>query len=337
MTIGHAQVATVSSAKDELSAVEAQLQQLQSKKEQALNRAAAAQRAGSAVLMALEASMAPLFAELASVRRAASGSYNVVASAEAGGDGTPGDEGATVDNAGGTSAPLNPTDAACAHFSEAAEAATAACAEVEATIQHLALDVTHYKQQTDRLEIEQRQREHEISRLTAELRDASESLGYERQRARHHEVLDGVGSPTGGWAGLGPMGLGKRTLEVRAEQRLREFSEKRGSSLTRDVTRLASDAAAHQAVITQLTRRLRRVRTAAQKKDRQLERATSHTSELNARLGVADDGGTAQALDCPGSDDDAVAAPAQAPNVPAKGRRKAKGSSSTGKLPQLSF
>merc|ERR1712217_57413 len=155
---------------------------------------------------------------------------------------------------------------------------------LEAEIRHLQFDIGHYHDQVERLQIEERQRSHELARLRCELGEASEELTYEQQRVKHYEVCKLLGLDGGGWAGLGPAGIGRRTMEVRAEKELREVAQQRTGRLTRDVSRLASDTSSQQASIEQLSRRLQKLRSSVQDKDRQLQRAASTTSDLHFKL-----------------------------------------------------
>merc|ERR1712139_276019 len=140
------------------------------------------------------------------------------------------------------------------------------------------------------MQVEERQRSHEISRICGELSEAYEHLAYEQQY--------GV-DPSGGagWAGMGPCGIGRRTLEVRAEQKLRECAEQRGGRLTRDVTKLASDTSQQQACIAQLGARLMRVKKAHAERDRRLVHNHKQTKLLHAKLKVT--GGDGQSAQSP--------------------------------------
>ncbi|CAK9101819.1 Uncharacterized protein SCF082_LOCUS47600 [Durusdinium trenchii] len=112
--------------------------------------------------------------------------------------------------------------------------------------------------------------------------------------------------------GLGPAGIGKRTLQVRAEKRLRESAEERSARLVREVAALAGDTAEQQATIESLSRRLEKVRTLISQKEARLASAAQQSTQLQARLK-----GTGCAQD-----------------KMFKGRKHV---SSTGKLPQLSY
>merc|ERR1712146_374448 len=134
--------------------------------------------------------------------------------------------------------------------------------ELEMQVKHLELDIGLFQERAERLQVEQRQRGHERERLQTELREVKDSLLYEQQRMRHHEVSkrDGYVVRDDVWGGLGPSGIGRRTMEVNAEKKLRDTAEKRSLRLSKDVTKLASDAAQKQASVAQLSRKLSRLR-----------------------------------------------------------------------------
>jgi len=191
---------------------------------------------------------------------------------------------------------------------------------VEAEIRHLKLDIEHYRGRAERLQVEERKRFHTLSQLRSDLQEASEDLAYEKQRVRHHEVCRQLGLKDGGWVGLGPLGVGKRTLEARAEKKLRESAEDRATRLSREVSRLSGDTAEQQTVIEQLSRRLDKCRAIAREKERRLNNAANQTKELHARLR----GSPSATL-------------GQVQGSQASSRMRKAQSASTGKLPQLSF
>jgi len=243
-----------------------------------------ARRSGVLLLSAAEAALAPLMVELARERESTDYLLPPVLSKE-------------DDEAKEADAKLSSREA------------------MEAEIKHLQLDIEHFKNSAVRLQAEDRQRFHVLSSLRDDLQEASEELGYQRERARHHEVCRQLGLPGTAWVGLGPAGIGKRTLQVRAEKRLRESAEERSARLTRDVARLAGDTAELQASIESLSRRLDKVRGLIRDKEHRLGTAASQTTQLHARL----KGGTC-------SQDKMF-----------KGRSGRSHVASTGKLPQLSF
>mmetsp|Transcript_89647 Transcript_89647/g.109728 ORF Transcript_89647/g.109728 Transcript_89647/m.109728 type:complete len:278 (+) Transcript_89647:3-836(+) len=183
---------------------------------------------------------------------------------------------------------------------------------IEAEIQHLKADIDHFKTVAARLQTEDTQRYYILNSLRNELTEATEELGYQCDRARHHEVCRQLGLPGSAWVGLGPPGIGKRTLQVRAEKRLRESAEERSARLMREVAGLAGDTAEHQATIESLSRRLDKVRSLIKEKETRLSSAAQQTTQLQARL---------KGIGC--SQD--------------KMFKSRKHVASTGKLPQLSF
>merc|ERR1712110_81627 len=82
-----------------------------------------------------------------------------------------------------------------------------------------------------------RKRAAELRKTRADLANTKETLEYETQRVKHHDLSRQMGfdKHSEAWAGLGTTGVGMRTLEVRAEKRLREMAEMRAGKLQRDV------------------------------------------------------------------------------------------------------
>jgi DNA repair exonuclease SbcCD ATPase subunit len=268
------------------------------------------------VLAVLEAAMVPLMAELAMTRQACK-EY----CAEQ-----------------GEAFMLQPTADSSA---EAGETAAQSISAVEAEIKHLQVDLTHFQRKAERLQVEERQRSHEISRLCGELSEAYEHLAYEQKCVRHHEVSRqfGIDPAGGGWAGMGPCGVGRRTMEVRQEQKLREHAEQRGGRLARDVTKLGSDTSQQQACIAQLGARLMRVKKAHAERDRRLTHNIKQTSFLHAKLKVT----SGESQPSPDGTEPSQGKDAGATGNDAEGgaslrrTKKKPVASSTGKLPQLSF
>lgn len=298
--------AQASSLKQELAAVQAETEQVQ--------------RAGDTVLRALEAAIAPLMAELAILRRQC---------AHQGLTGPWPKAAATASSA----APEAQTSSDRG-VSAMDEDATAA---LEAEIKHLQLDISHNQQKVERMQADERQREQEIQRLQTEVAEAQESLGYEQQRLRHFEVCQKLGPSAGGWAGLGPNGIGRRTMEVRAEKRLRECAELRAGRLAGQVTRLSSDTSTQQVTIGQLSKRLQLVRSLTQKKEQQQADASMKIADLKLKLKKPL--GPASGNDLLGAMKEEVSVQEAVADAQGKlgGGRRPKKNSSTGKLPQLSF
>lgn len=229
---------------------------------------------------------------------------------------------------------------------EAGLPASGAGEDPQYEVDHLKLDIDHYRQQVCQLHVERRQRENEITRLRSEVSEASDVLTYEQRRLQHLELrrqLEGNDSEGGAsWGGLGPMCIGKRTIEVRAEQRLRESAEQRSAKLTRDVSRLAGDAARHQATIERLSQRLGRVRSSFHEKDDQLAVAAKQTADLQSRIAkvvqAADPEG-AMALDLADLDNLARELAKSTDSLDSETSRTLRKptTKSTGKLPALSF
>lgn len=219
-------------------------------------------------------------------------------------------------------------------------------AESESEVDHLKLDIDHYREQVYQLQVQERQRNHELKRLRSEVAEASDLLAYEQRRLHHLELcrkLNGNGlQDDSAWGGLGPMCIGKRTIEVRSEQRLRESAEQRGGKLSRDVTKLTADAARYQATIMRLSQRLSRVRTSFSEKDGQLTVAAKQTADLQSRITKvvqAADPELAMALDLADLDNLAKELARTSVDIDTDYTRKEKKQTtrSTGKLPALSF
>lgn len=321
MTVAH--FATVGAVRSELGDVEAEVADVEAKLTQTRQEAAEAHKAGTAVLAALEAAMAPLMAELSA------------AWMECSKEGLDPLEPLAYDDVG----PADPMDSV---------------EELEVQVRHLELDISHFQDKAERMQVEERQRGHEMKRLEVELREVQESLEYEKTRMRHHHVskMKGFVVPDNVWGGLGPSGMGRRTMEVNAEKKLRETAEKRSSKLSRDVTKLAGDAAAKQAAVAQLSRKLSRLRRANEQREKQIHGASGKASELHCKVQLATRG--LEDFQKRGADEVVeVEKPAyldgldpnmkfpvkrgQPFNSPATKPKKKVPSSSTGKLPQLSF
>jgi len=270
--------------REALAAAEAEYAEIQAELSASQEELQEARRSGSVLLTAAEAALAPLFAQLAAAREETDQILSPVLGKDEEASGTGG---------------LSSKEA------------------VEAEIEHLQTDIDHFKAATYRLQAEDRQRFHHLEKLRNELREASEELTYERQRAQHHEICRQLGLPGTAWVGLGPPGIGKRTLQVRAEKRLRESAEERSARLTREVARLAGDTAEHQTAIESLSRRLDKIRGMAKAKDQNLRTFEAQTAELHARLRY--------------SGEDIKDA------HPLRGMKKSRPNLSTGKLPSLSF
>lgn len=315
MTIAH--VATAVTLRADLADAETKAEALRAEVDKTQREVTQVTRAGGAVLAALEAAMVPLMAELALTRQACK-EY-------------------CMDRDLPFIIPQQPAEVA-------KESTEGSRESMEAEVKHLLLDIDHFQHKAERLQIEERQRSHEISRLCGELSEAYEHLAYEQQCVKHHEVCRQFGiEVNSGWAGMGPCGIGRRTLEVRAEKKLRECAEQRGGRLARDVTKLASDTTQQQASIAQLGRRLQSVRKALSERDSRLRHNQKHTELLHAKLKVTSSDGSGQAATDGEQEVDGPVASrsASGPEGGAlslqRSRKKGGSAASTGKLPQLSF
>lgn len=330
MTVAH--VATAATLRAALADADANAEALRAEVDRAQGEVTEVTRAGAAVLAALEAAMVPLMAELALTRQACK-EYCVEQ---------------------GMPFVTSPEPAMEASKEKEGKDSSNTIPVMEAEHKHLLLDIDHFQHKAERLQIEERQRSHEISRLCGELCEAGEHLSYEQQCVKHHEVCRQFGiEVNSGWAGMGPCGIGRRTLEVRAEKKLRECAEQRGGRLARDVTKLASDTTQQQASIAQLGRRLKSVRQALSERDKRLRHNQKHTALLHTKLKVTSDAGgdPSGQPTTDGEQPDAEVnglggvASASAPLIGEQGgslslqrsRKKGGSASSTGKLPQLSF
>jgi len=251
MAATHVHVPTVATLRQECMEVEAQTRQIEDELRVARDQAEQAHRSGAAVLSALEAAMAPLMAELAAERHRAA-------------------------------------ELQVHELDDGDEAGADSIADLEAEVQHLRLDISHYQEAAEKLQVEERQRANELRRVRVEISEASENLNYEQQRVRHHEVCKQHGFDTvEGWAGLGPSGIGRRTMEVRAEKKMREHAESRANKLTVSVTKLATDTATKQAEIAQLSRRLQHVKGKHAERDKALQKAASTSQLLDHKMEAA--------------------------------------------------
>jgi len=283
-------IVSAAALRNELQKVEDDEMALRKELQKAQREVLEARQAGAALLTAVEAAMAPLMQELATARNAC-GTADLTTALDEEEDGGEKEKDATMNGL-----------------------RSATAAGLEAEIRHMELDISHYQDQVEHHHAEERHHDHEMRKLTGEISEISESLSYEKQRVRHYEMKKQLGSGGEGWAGLGPSGVGRRTMEVRSEQQLREAAENRTGRLTRDLTRLALDTATQQTTIEQLNKRLGDVRKVADQRDGHLRGALTTTSELHRRIR------------------------GEPPEISERGlKKKKKGTASTGKIPHLSF
>jgi len=132
---------------------------------------------------------------------------------------------------------------------------------------------------------------------------------------------------------MGPCGIGRRTLEVKAEKELRECAEQRCGRLARDITKLASDTSQQQAAIAELGSRLMRAKKAHADRDRRLVHNQKQTKLLHSKLKVTS--GDASPSPKAGAQDADVANGNGDTRL--QQSRKKGAAASTGKLPSLSF
>lgn len=247
MTI--AQVATAGSLRSDIVATENEERQLHEELERASRETLEAHSAGSALLSAVEAAMAPLMAELAAARKACGEADLTKAFAGEGAD----------------AAPMR------ALLGENSES-------LEADIRHLSLDITHYQDRAEALQAEERQRSHELQRLRGELERAAEELSYERQRHSSFKVAEC------GPGGTAVREMNGRRQETDTQQNLRIAAEQRAARLAKDIMRLANDTDAQQATIEQLTKRLDQARKAAGEHEGKLATVVRASQVLKQRL-----------------------------------------------------
>lgn len=269
MVTGVAHVATAESLRAELSKSESEESHLRGELEAARLRTNNVHRAGVQILGAMEAAMAPLMAELAEAHRAVRSRGLTLEFPPQSRElpGSQGEGGATASDAA-SDLPGTRTNR-----------------EIEAEIKHLQVDIAHFQHKTERLHVERRQRQHEIGRLDTELQEVREQLAYDQQRARHFEVCQSLGAEVAdGWAGVGPCGVGQRTLELRAEVKLREKAEQRRNKLTREVGRLQTLVISQRQTIETYTKRLQRAHSSYVMKDKHLAAAVHQASHAQKRL-----------------------------------------------------
>jgi len=204
--------------------------------------------------------------------------------------------------------------------------------QLEVEIQVMERDVCDYREQLEHLQNSERLRMQELDRLSHELKQAAEHLAYEQQKVRTHEhCLNAICSIRSS-----PNPIGPRTIELRAEQRLKELAVQRTGQLTNKVMRLAVGASMQQTTVDALSMKLLRVRSSLLDKECELLAAQKVTAGLKSRLVLGADGGSTgvtvnrcmpgKALPTSGSARNTACV-----TVPRKAAQ------STGRLPKLSF
>jgi len=204
--------------------------------------------------------------------------------------------------------------------------------QLEAEVQVMERDVCHYREQLERLQKSERLRMQELDWLSHELTQAAERLTYEQHTVRTHEdCLNAICSTRSS-----PNLIGPRTIELRAEQRLKELAVRRTGKLSNDVMKLAVGASVQQTTVDALSLKLLRVRSSLLDKDRELLAAQKATAGLESRLALGAGGGST----CSTAD---RSMPGKASPTSGSTRSKSgmtaprKAAQSTGRLPKLSF
>jgi DNA repair exonuclease SbcCD ATPase subunit len=288
MVLAHFQASDTDSVERQIEEADDEIERLWSQIDEIDEQTEECHRAGTAIISALQVSMAPLMAELAVERGRA-------------------EELPQVDDIGRT------------------------CEDIDAEIDRLKTSTSEYQTKANQLQTASRKRATELERTRAELASAKANLDYETQRVKHQHASRQMGFDKHGesWAGLGPTGVGMRTLEVRAEAGLREVAEARAARLQRDVMKLANDHADHQSTIAKLGKRLGRVRGLVLQRDQQLAELSQSTANLQSKLMQSGGDGDTSALDLDLGHGSTLT------SRKSLGRKNAAGS--TGRLPQLSF
>lgn len=150
---------------------------------------------------------------------------------------------------------------------------------------HLRLDLSHYQQKVEVMQIQQLHSEQEATRLKSTMSDLKDQLDYTRQLVKHHEVEQQLQNELNDtWGGENPCGIGKRTLELRAEQKLREHMEKRNHKLTDQIQKLTACIASQQLAIQRLEKKVMAGQKKLLQKDQQLAHVTERASQLQGYL-----------------------------------------------------
>lgn len=154
--------------------------------------------------------------------------------------------------------------------------------QLEAEIQVMKRDVCYYREQLQHFQNSERLRMQELDRLSHELKQSAERLAYEQQTVRTHEDCLNAICSTRSCPNL----IGLRTIELRAEQRLKELAVRRTGKLSTEVMRLAVDASVQQTTVDDLSTKLLRVRSSLLNRDRELLAAQKVTASLESRLAL---------------------------------------------------
>jgi len=150
---------------------------------------------------------------------------------------------------------------------------------------HLRLDLSHYQHKVETMQAQQQHSEQESTRMKSVMSDLKDQLDYTRQLVKHHEVEQQLQHElTDTWGGENPCGIGKRTLELRAEQKLREHVEKRNNKLTDQIQKLTGCIANQQLAIQRLEKKVMNGQKKLLQKDQQLAHVTERASQLQGYL-----------------------------------------------------
>merc|ERR1719230_505356 len=115
--------------------------------------------------------------------------------------------------------------------------------------------------------------------------DLKDQLDYTRQLVKHHEVEQQLQNELNDtWGGENPCGIGKKTLELRAEQKLREHMEKRNNKLTDQIQKLTNCIANQQLAIQRLEKKVMNGQKKLLQKDQQLAHVTERATQLQSYL-----------------------------------------------------
>jgi hypothetical protein len=121
--------------------------------------------------------------------------------------------------------------------------------------------------------------------MKSAMSDLKDQLDYTRQLVKHHEVEQQLHTElTDTWGGENPCGIGKRTLELRAEQKLRQHVEKRNNKLTDQIQKLTAVIASQQLAIQRLEKKMMNGQKKLLHKDQQLLHVTERASQLQGYL-----------------------------------------------------
>jgi chromosome segregation ATPase len=248
--------------------------ELKEQLEAAKGEASHAHRAGVAALSAAQVQMQRLQADLAKAQGRDGVDGPPTLSTGFSSDGQPGQP-----TASGFWSTVSSFGAAKSFADEAQQR----CLQQEA--RHLRLDLRHYQQKVEAMQVQQQHSEQENTRMRSTIGDLKDSLDYTRQLVKHHEVEQQLQQELNDtWGGENPCGIGKKTLELRAEQKLREHMEKRNNKLTDQIQKLTSCIANQQLAIQRLEKKVMQGQKKLLQKDQQLVHVTERAAQLQGYL-----------------------------------------------------